>query len=116
MERQDRHRRQSRGSFRTHTVRFEPRVGALYGMDRVLEGRVVQLHYVGVLHPASFQAAGEVGVDYVEAAGAKVQVERGDVYDDLVALAHLAQQDLVGPGAASLAANLDFERVGGDDD
>ena len=55
-------------------------------------------------------------MDDVEAAGAEPEVERGDVDDDLVALAHLPQQHLVGPGAAALAADLDLERLGRDDD
>ena len=58
MERQDSYGRRSRGSFCTYLVRLEPRVGTLYRLDRVLEGRVVQLHYVGLALPPAFQAAG----------------------------------------------------------
>jgi hypothetical protein len=55
-------------------------------------------------------------VNDVEAAGAEPEVERGDVDDDLVALAHLSQQDRVGPGRPPLSVDLDRQRVGGDDE
>ena len=55
-------------------------------------------------------------MDDVEAARAEPEIERRDVDDDLVALAHLPQQHLVGPGRPPLAVDLDHQRVGGDDD
>ena len=55
-------------------------------------------------------------MDDVEAARAEPEVERGDVDDDLVALAHLPQQRLVGPGRPALAVDLDRQRLRGDDD
>ncbi len=64
---------------------------------------------------ARLEAAGEVDVDHVEAARAELEVERRDVDDDLVALVHLSQQRLVGPGRAPLAVDLDRQRVRGDD-
>ena len=67
------------------------------------------------LSPA-FEAAGQVDVDDVEAAGAEVEVEGGDVDDHLVAGAHLAEQRGVGPGRPQLSVDLDGERVLVDDD
>jgi hypothetical protein len=58
----------------------------------VLERRVVELDHVLVTGPSpTLEPAGQVDVDDVEAAGAKPEVERGDVDDDLVAFAHLPQ-------------------------
>ena len=65
---------------------------------------------------APLEPAGEVDVDDVEAARAQAEVERLDVDDDLVALAHLAEQAGVGPGRAPLAVDLDRQRVLADDD
>ncbi len=55
-------------------------------------------------------------MDDVEAARAEVEVERGDVDDNLVALAHLAEQRDVRPGRPSLAVDLDRQRILRDDD
>ena len=60
-------------------------------LDRVLEGGVVELHHVLAARRRPLQPAGQVDVDDVEAAGAEAEVERRDVDDDLVALAHLAR-------------------------
>src|SRR5689334_17510851 len=80
-------------------------------LDRVLEGGVVQLHHMGVPLSPALQPAREIDVDYVEAARAETQVQSSDVDDYLVALAHLAQENLIGPGAAALSLYLHFERL-----
>src|SRR5690349_21189313 len=116
MQRQNQYGGRSRGSFVSRGATFEPRVGALRGIHRVLEGGVVQLHHVGLaLHPVPFEPAGEVDVDDVETARAEVEVERGDVDDHLVALLHLPEQNLVGPGRPPLARDLDQQRLGRND-
>ncbi len=65
---------------------------------------------------ATLEAAGQVDVNDVETARAQLQVERGDVDDDLVALAHLTEQHLIRPGPSLLAVDLDRQRVFADDD
>ena len=52
----------------------------------------------------------------VEAAGAEAEVESSDVDDDLVTLAHLAEQRFVGPSPAALAIDLDRQRLRADYD
>ena len=55
-------------------------------------------------------------MDDVEAAGTQAKVERRRVDDDLVALAHLTEQHLVGPGTPLLSVDLHNQGVGRDDD
>ena len=70
MQRQDHHRHLRPNSFRCsltsiYGVKEQRKLGWGYW---VLEGGVVELHYVGVVLRPALQAAGEVYVDYVEAA------------------------------------------------
>ncbi len=62
--------------------------------DRVLKGRVVELHHVvgNGASSASVKATGQVYVNDVESTRAEVEVERLDVDDHLVALPHVADQ------------------------
>ena len=99
MERQDQNRRRALGPRSLER--------SLDRLDRVLEGAVVELHHVLAALPPALEAAGQVDVDDVEAAGAEPEVERGDVDDHLVAGAHLAEQRRVGPGRPPLAVDLD---------
>src|SRR4051794_39300493 len=90
-------------------------LGLLQDADRMLQRRVVQLHDVFVARYGALQAAGQVDVDDVEAAGAELQLDRGDVDDDLVTLSHLPHERHIGPGRAPLAVDVDRERVHGGD-
>ena len=60
-------------------------VALLDGRDRVLQARVVELHDVRARRALAVQAAAEVDVDDVRAAGPEPELHRLDVDDDLVA-------------------------------
>src|SRR4051794_17692758 len=82
----------------------------------MLEGGVVELHHVALGGLARLQAAGQVRVDDVEPARAESPVEPLGVDEHGVALAHRAEQSLVGPGRPPLARHLDHQWLLLDDD
>src|SRR3954452_3505407 len=95
---------------------LRPACDPLDRLDRVLERAVVELDHVLLPARGPGEAPRQVHVDHVEAARAQAELDRDDVDDDLVALAHLPEQHLVGPGGTALAADLDDQRLGRDDD
>ena len=95
-------------------ARRRPLLG-LDRIDRVLERAVVELEDVQVAAALALEPAGQVHVDDVEPARPEAEVERLDVDDDLVALGALARPGPGRPTRASLAGDLDLERIGGDD-
>ena len=85
-------------------------------VDRVLERGVVELDHAGPARPARLQSAGQVRVDEVETARAECEIEGLGVDQNLITLAHRAQQRFIGPGRPALPVDLDDQRLLLDDD
>ena len=83
---------------------------ALDGPDRMLEGRVVQLHHVGTFRSRPLQAPGQVDQHDVEPTRAQTEVQCLGVDDHLIPRFAGPDEDRVDPGHPTLTPEFDLER------